>query len=264
MRITFDGSGDSAYRSQLEREVAAELDRLDVAYSYELAVTLPDRPRIPYLPDFTIEADASHLGLPRWIECKPQQMLYTLRDVTGVTRRAGEYFKTDVNVEGLKAQDLMVREMEELAKPKRLAELSGDDVLLVGGVQGTSTLSVLLTPTGAVFSRSHVFVNQRGHERALAKAAREERWRQDAEVRQREYQERVKHEMEQRAGLRLVNAQHFVTRLSPQTPRFASSCYLCEQPGTDGGIYKARYSTGLERWERLCASCESIARSTIR
>lgn len=150
MKITFDGGTDHAFRSALERAVAAELDRLGVSWSYEVAVSLPTG-RVNYLPDFTINVDASHFGLPRWVECKPQQQIYTLRDVTGVTRRAGEYFKADVTVEGLTAAHLVDYDLQELAKPKRLAELSGEPVLVVGGVQGTSSLSALLTEDGVVF-----------------------------------------------------------------------------------------------------------------
>lgn len=260
MRITFEGGSDHSFRSQLERDVAAELDRLNIAWRYEVSVTLPDGRSIAYLPDFTIDADINNLGLPRWIECKPQQMLYELRDLTGVTRRAGEYFKADVTVDGFTAADIIDRDQHELAKPKRLAELTGESVLVIGGVQGTSSLSILLTETGATFSRSHPFVNQRGAQKAKERAERDARYEAEAAKRLAEYQrerdEKFAREQEQRAS----NVRHMVEHLSPIAPKFTSACHGCRMTGADGGVYRVPYNDGTERWERVCALCQARAR----
>lgn len=255
MKITFEGGSDHSFRSQLEREVATEMDCLGIAWRYEVAVTLPGNTSIAYLPDFTIDVDASHLGVPGWIECKPQQMLYTLRDITGVTRRAGEYFKADVTVDGFTAADLLAREQTELAKPKRLAELSGQPVLVIGGVQGTNSLSVLLTETGAVFSRTNPFVNQRGVAKANEQARRAVETAERMALWQKERDERTARETALRTGI----VTFCVRDLTGMAVRFASACVGCREQGVDGAIYRVPYTDGSERWERVCVPCRSKA-----
>lgn len=251
MRITFDGSSDDTFRSHLERQVAGELTRLGVSWRYEVAVSLPGRSFIPYLPDFTIDVDAAHLGIPTWVECKPQQMLYTLRDVTGVTRRAGEYFKADVTVEGITAADFVAQDQAELAKPKRLAELSGQPVLVVGGVQGTNSLSVLLTESSAVFSRTNPFVNQRGVQRAQEQARRAAESEARMAVWEKQRQEREARDQTMRDQI----VAFAVRNLDGMLPRFASPCLGCRTHGTEGQVYRVPYSDGVERWERICLRC---------
>jgi hypothetical protein len=258
VKITFEGHADEHFRSALERRVADELDRLSVPYTYELAVTLPNFGPVPYLPDFTIEVDSSHLDLPRWVECKPQAMLYTLRDVTGVTRRAGEYFETDVTVEGVTAGHLVELDLKELAKPKRLAELSGDEVLVIGDVGRTKSLTALLTPDTIMFSRHNRFVNQRGVELTEQRAQREAAWRERAEIeRQRYEQARAQAEAEREKNLWVALRAVLSTGVQA-FPRYASSCAGCQQVGDNGMIYKVRLGT-TERWIRICPACKMRA-----
>lgn len=250
MRITFDGSSDGTFRSRLEREVSEELTRLQVTFAYERPVELAGGQRVHYLPDFTIDAAPDHLELPLWVECKPQQMLYAVRDALGVTRRAGEYFKTDVTVEDVKATDLLRMEFAELAKPKILAELTGESVLVLGAVQGTSSLSLLMEPDGIRFSRSHPVVNQRGVQKAQEREERDERYRAQAAQWQREWQERQAKALEERK----TTIRQIVTLYPSQPPRFFSSCFGCGQVGQDGLIYRVLVS-GNTRWVRVCDVC---------
>ena len=84
------------FRSHLEVLVAQELDEHGVNWDYERFVTLPNGPQVRYLPDFTINSANPALQLPQWVEAKPQQFLYDLRDLLGVTRRNGERFSGEI------------------------------------------------------------------------------------------------------------------------------------------------------------------------
>jgi len=257
MKLTFDGGGDHGYRSDLERRVAEEMTALGVTWRYEVPVRLPGVLDLRYLPDFVIDEAKPDLLLPAWVECKPMQMLYTLRDVLGVTRRVGEYFKDDVSVEGLTSTDLHDRDLGELAKPKRLAELSGLDVLLVGAVQGTNSLSALLTPTGCVLSRQHPLVNQRGLQRQAERDEKHARWERESRERMAAYEtERAAKARSESAGRAEVVAS-WVANLAGATPRFASSCYGCGSTGIDGYIYRVAYMNGTEGWQRVCRPCRA-------
>lgn len=260
MRITFDGGDDHDFRSNLERDVARELDAHGVQWRYEVAVTLPDgRPVRRYLPDFTIDEAIHELQLPAWVECKPQQMLYELRDALGVTRRAGEYFQTDVHVEGVDGATMRSRGFDELWKPKALAELTGLAVLIVGGVQGTNKLTVEMRPDEIVFSRTHPFANWRGYLRAIERErAQIEHERRMAEWRRQDAERAAK--MARERADRATRLTDFVRRTvaahTRYTPRFASTCIRCDAYGDTGGLYRVRLSDLHERWVRICPACE--------
>lgn len=264
MKITFQGGDeDNVYRSRLEREVAQEMTRLGIAWSYEMKVELPGGRTVPYLPDFTLFDAPDELEMTVWVECKPQQMLYQLRDATGVTRRAGEYFKADVIVEGITSADLMDMGLDELAKPKRLAELSRFPLLVVGGVGGTNKLSVCMHHDQIVFSRSHPFVNQRGVELRAERENRAEERRQEAERWRAEYERKERERQEGQGAIRSQNVRNIIQRFTGVAPRFASRCHGCLTHGEDGKVYRVRFDDRTERWERICEACEASARAWI-
>lgn len=215
-------AGGDSYRSALEARVGDELRSLGLIVEFEKRTDFA----VYYLPDFTItgafenDTCAAHYaetmdayeargGLGRtfkWVEAKPQDFLYTVRDDLGVKRKVGEYFKGAVNWpctsdDFLRKHRKVEQAFRELWKPKKLAEKSGENVLVVGRVGGTQSLTILMTPTAAIFERNHPIANwpywmadaerQRQQERyeQQSEAARIERERQQA-AQQRE-QERL-------------------------------------------------------------------------
>ena len=260
MRITYDSRESDGFRSLLERKVADELDTQGVQWRYEVPVSVPDGRRIPYLPDFVIDEARDELMLPTLVECKPQQMLYDMRDALGVTRRAGEYFVDDVHVEGVTPQKLRDAGLVELAKPKALAQVTGQDVLIVGAVGGTRTLTATMSADAITFSRSHPFVNWRGVVQARERERRyaEERERWEAISRDNAIRSAA---MEQSRGERLTRAREAAARVMAThkrlAPRFASPCNVCGEDRSDnGGLYRVQTEYS-ERWIRICATCET-------
>jgi hypothetical protein len=188
------------FRSVLEADVARFLDECAVHWRYEVWTDYTRR----YLPDFTIDWAADYLNLPRWVEVKPQEMLYDLRDALGVP----ELFQGEWRVEGVSAGGILNLNAKfvELYKPKRLTEVAADDllqktplstaqmrsregigVLVTAVANRTRTLSVEMDACGVTFSRSHPFVNRKGALRDAERAAERERWRLESEERDRQY-----------------------------------------------------------------------------
>jgi len=160
------------FRSKLEARVAQEMNSLGVSWDYERRVRLPGGGFIPYLPDFSILASPPELKLPSWVECKPQEFLYELRGAMGIDRAYGDKFKNSIAVPGVDSNSLLGLGFKELSKPKRLAELSGECVLVVGRVGACESLSVKMSAEKIIFSRSHPFVNQVGVEKAKEREKR--------------------------------------------------------------------------------------------
>jgi hypothetical protein len=259
--IRFDGEDESSrFRSRLENEIAGELDSLDIHYAYELPwVREFDGYSPRYLPDFTIEPSerTAELEIPRFIEGKPQQFIYDLRDTLGVTRRAGERFIIPVRVENADHRRIKDIGIEELWKPKLLAEVSGEAVLVCGRVGGTSALSVEMRPTEILFSRSHPFVNQVGLRQRLEREENQRYWaaetkRRDAE-RAAEAAKRATEMAAQRTALR---ASIIAGTIRSVEPKFASRCSGCGSYGEDGRARLCATTDGGQAWFRLCVKCE--------
>lgn len=265
MIIDFDSTHGHAgngvnFRSRLETEVAAELDTHNIHWAYEQPVILPDGHSPRYLPDFTIDPLPfdSPFDLPHWVEAKPQQFLYDLRDTLGVTRRAGDKFSGEVAVRNVDHKRLQGAHIEELWKPKYLAELTDEAVLLVGGVGGTSRLSVEMRKDEIVFRRDHPFVNWPGHQRTLERAEQ----RAESKARQAEWAAtRAKAETDALAERQqrqhdLVAAARATT--SSGTTRYPAHCLNCNTSIAvgSGSLRSVRFSDNSSRWYVLCSRCE--------
>jgi len=265
MKITFNEThGAGGYRSKLEADVAAELDQHGVEYGYEEPLALPGITHPGYLPDFTIHAADEDLELPRWVEAKPIDFLYSLRDDLGVTRRAGERFADVVEVDGVTHQTIKDRQIEELWKPKLLAQLTGESVLVLGGVGGQSKLSVTMRPDRIDFSREHPFVNWPGVTKKKERAESQARWRIENANRQRLYeadraQRQRFHDIQVREIRQSAAAtvQTILSHPSHGAPRFASSCAGCSTPTTTGSLH--RVGSG---WKVICIACRQRALTT--
>jgi len=257
-------TGGIPFRSRLEIEVAAELDAHEVEWGYEQPVIFPDGTSPFYLPDFTIHDANEALHLPAWVEVKPQQFLYDLRDTLGVTRRCGDKFKTDVQVTGVDWKRLKETKIEELWKPKRLAETTGEAVMVVGGVGGTSRLSVEMRPYEIVFSREHPFVNWPGHLHKIEVEDRERQWAANRVRYEREEQQRAearaiadKHEAAQNRQKDADNLRAAKTWPRVGATRYNATCVSCRTgvPAQTGNLYKVgEFST---TWVVVCPKCQA-------
>ena len=260
MHIEFSGPahGDHGFRSRLELEVAGELDELFVDWSYEQPVILPDGHSPRYLPDFTIHSADEELELPSWVEAKPQQFLYDIRDTLGVTRRAGEKFHNPVTVGPIEHDTIKSMGIEELWKPKLLAEITGESVLVVGGVGGNSKLSVQMNPTTIEFRRDHPFVNWPGvlkrreaDQRREESKLRHEQYLREREERQAEWETR--HTSGLHRNFDLIRKVQVHKDCGP--PRFESPCCGCNLGTMTGTLYRVELVGGGSRWMVVCAAC---------
>jgi len=261
-----------AFRSRLEQDIADEMDALDIAWQYERPVVLPDGKSLRYLPDFLIgeHNEWQHDGpLPQWIEGKPQQFIYDLRDSLGVTRRYGDRFSGTISIPDVTSDQLRERHIDELWKPKKLAEITGQTVLVIGGVGGTSRLSCEMHPDAITFSRDNWIVNHKGLELRRERDRRHEEsqriaaeWttRRDEQQRALDGQRAIAESQRQQArtsDLRLILA-HPVTGHN----RHAGRCPGCEahvEPG-DGNLRNTPLVGGGSRWFVICARCEQTPR----
>lgn len=255
--MTYDSSGQPQFRSRLEQEIANELDAHLVSWGYEMPVVLPDGHSPRYLPDFTIHESPDELQLPAWVEGKPQQFLYDFRDSLGVTRRYGDRFDGEISVDGVDAEAIKAMHIEELWKPKHLAELTGDTVLVVGGVGGTSKLSVEMRPYGVVFSRNHPFVNWPGVQRKLQRERDRQRWAEESRIneiarqrREQEYQTTQEKQQEER----LAAIRMYTCRGSTRYDTRCAGCRNSVAAGT-GNLYKIDLIGGGSQWVVLCDDC---------
>lgn len=241
------------FRSQLEARVAQEMNSLGVSWDYERRVSLPGGGSIPYLPDFFILSSPVELELPRWVECKPQEFLYELRGAMGIDRAYGDKFKNSIAVLGVDSKSLLGLGFKELAKPKRLAELSGECVLVIGRVGAYESLSVEMSPERIIFSRSHPFVNQVGIKKAKE---REERFRQA--------QERANSYRLQEASLRRtsrIRNRLMVAKIINQNAhgknKYAGRCSGCNMHlgAGKGFLFHACVDSSSKQFYVVCQDC---------
>lgn len=242
-----------AFRSHLEVLVAQELDEHGVNWDYERPVVLPGGPQVRYLPDFTINSAEPVLQLPRWVEAKPQQFLYDLRDVLGVTRRHGERFSGEIDREDATSEDLRNMLVQELWKPKRLAELTGESVLVVGTVGGTASLSIEMRADSIRFSREHPFVNWLGIEKAKERERKRLQWEAEIAERQRHWHQQHERQREERAR-QVSETLRFPHLGRTKWNRYCFGCSAFVQAGT-GSLRKVQFTDGSHEWRVLCSSC---------
>lgn len=187
----------------IESAVARGMDLHEFSYTFN-----QESHQIPglfYRVDFWIRGQPkppAWLELPAYVEVKPQEFIYYFRDALGVTRQAGERFRgaveLPISANQIIALDCGTRGWAwEFSKPKKLAEMTGESVLICATSDGTETLSVTMTPTSAVFRRDHPFVNQSGvrrqQERERKAEERRLHWEQVERDRQRERAAKLHH-----------------------------------------------------------------------
>lgn len=252
------------FRSIIEADVARFLDECAVHWRYEAWTDYTRH----YLPDFTIDWAPECLGLPRWIEVKPQEMLYDLRDALGVP----ELFQGDHRIEDVSAADILNlnEKFAELYKPKRLAEVAADDlcettplsssearteagigVLVAAAANRTRTLSIEMDACGITLSRCHPFVNYKGVQRQRERDQREERWAAEAAVARAEY-ERQRVEREERNRRAWAAVGEAIRLMEPRQARYDGQCRRCAQRFAAAALLMWRYD---DQWLVLCGCC---------
>lgn len=240
-------------RSGLEVKVKAELDAHSVKYQYEPKniKLLNGRLCKGYWPDFGILSASPELELPPYLEVKPQEFLYDLRNLLGITRRHGEKFSGDLFIDcGFEAlQELK----SELWKPLRLAEMTGEDVLCLGTVGGTSSLSITMTPKGLIFRRDHPFVNWTG----VLKRKEQDRKSREREI---EQQKRLEEQARRRQEFEFQSLLNYKSCIQMNMPtQFDQDCMVCGALVTagEGHLVKhpVRTSSGRTRWLVCCGHC---------
>jgi hypothetical protein len=213
--------GGVLFRSALEAKVAEELDALQVPWEYERpaerTVQLADGHDVAYLPDFTLGPCGrdEELKLPVWLEVKPAGLLYALRDHVGCPERFEGLFSVETT-----AQELRAAGLEEIWKPKRLAELSGLAVLVASAINRNRMLCALLLPSGVTLSKSHPLVN---HKQVVLNRLKEERealWRAEME-RQRAEREEAEQQWRQQA-IKKARRNH-------RPARYEGWCRICNE-----------------------------------
>jgi hypothetical protein len=232
------------FRSAIEAKVAEELDRLigPECWWYEVPVRatlasrgLADDQVPPYLPDFTIGDVPEDLDLPLWIEVKPASLLYSLRDHIGCEERFDGIRRSH-----LTADDLQDARLDELWKPKRLAETTKEAVLVVSALNRNRTLSVLLAPDVIELSRSHPAVCHRQVLIDRDRAEREAEWRAEAERRTAD------REAERLTWWRSVVEY---AQANARPARLDDWCRLCDQRRSADSLVIYRHDN---RWVAVC------------
>lgn len=239
------------FRSGLEADVARALDQFSVTWEYELPAheamlrlrpmyAASAAPPVRYLPDFTIVEAPDDLALPMFVEVKPAELLYALRDRAGCPERFEGTRQAQIDANTLHSEGF-----DEVWKPKALAELYQVDVLITARLNATSSVSVLATPTGLEFSKSHPAVNRRG---VLARQERDRRWAEMAEL-QAVWRAQREAESVERAT-RFMAAALTTPR---RNARLGGLCGYCQtqQPAAALDIFRP---AGSAYWEAICRS----------
>lgn len=235
------------FRSASEARVAEQLDTLGVQWKYEVpaheALTWmqaphanPPEPIDWYLPDFTILDAPEYLELPLWVEVKPAELLYALRDHVGCSERFEGIHRADIS-----ARTMHDAQLTEIWKPALLAERTQRDVLVVSAINRNRTLSLLMRGEWIELTRSHPAVN---HRQLLAEQEREERW-------QRQQQEWERQRVERQAETNKQATQIIeYAKLHGRAARFNGWCQLCHVNQAASALVIFRSAD--DRWVAIC------------
>lgn len=235
------------FRSALEAKVAEQFDKLGVGWKYEVpahealswmqGAYEDEPPQINwYLPDFTIIDGPEYLELPLWVEVKPPELLYAVREYVGCE----ELFE-GIHKAAATAKQMHDAQLTEAWKPKRLAEITERNVLVVSAINRNRTLSVLMLPDRVELSRSHPVVCHRQLLRDRAREEREAQWRAEWERQQAEREEQTRAWREQVIDY---------ARIHGKPARFDGWCQICSQGQAASSLVVYQASDG--RWAAVC------------
>jgi len=222
------------FRSGLEAAVAKNLDDMGVEWAYERGVEGVNK----YLPDFTILESLTAMQFPQWIEVKPPELLYAVRDHLGIPERFVDDVRADIT-----AQQIYDAGLSEIWKPKALAEHQHEAVLVVSKINRNRTLSIEMYPEHVVLSKRHPGVNWREVKKEEERQRRQAQWRAEAAERAAE---RAR-EDEQRRADNLAWAMSVDSRPA----RYDGWCIVCSAHKPACDLLIARHD---DRWLAFCSA----------
>lgn len=227
-------------RSGLEVTVAQTLDQLGVDWLYEAPA-----PVAGYIPDFTIVAARPDMQLTRWLEVKPADLLYEVRNIFGLPELLdGSPITVYATVDRM--HELHI---QEIHKPQRLAAATGEDVLVVSALNRTSTLSITCHGDRLTFSKWHPAVNWRAVEKRRREAAERARYRAESAARQASWDR----EQAARAAERLKRLRYLISNHKQIMPaKFPSACHGCLASKDAGDLVLYRPA---DEWVPICLRC---------
>lgn len=227
------------FRSMIEAKVAKELDGLGVRWEYEAPVQGVNW----YLPDFTIIDAPEELQLPRWVEVKPGDLIYNLRDYVGCPERAPEGDHDGyTHTSAITAKQVHDIPIEEIWKPKRLAEWTGEPLLVVSAINRDRTIGAVMHPDHVELGWSHPAVNWR---RIVKQREAEARW----EAQRREWEKLQAQREAEAAELRAELVR--LARLRGRSSRYDGWCKICQTENPAQNLMAFRYE---DRWITVCRS----------
>jgi hypothetical protein len=232
---------DISFKSTSEVNVAIALNDLGIGWVYEK----PLEEDIRYRPDFTIHTASKDFQCPKWIEVKPRELIYAARDYFNVPER----FDDDIRVPATLEDFQSINPDMELCKPKYLAELSKQSVLVVYQINKHRSLSIEMRPDCAIFSRSHPLVNWKRVVIEREKEIRRQEWQR--QYRQQEI-ERVNRQREEAAAdqERAAQVARRFSELDHRPARFSGSCCVCRYRRGAEFMRIARFN---DRWVACCS-----------
>lgn len=235
------------YDSTLEYNVKLGLDRMGLVMGRDFMHHAQVDGVYYYEPDFTIYRAPDEFEFPQYIEVKPAEALYALRDRWNLPERfdgVEEFWMT---------QDDVRKVVPELAKPKRLAEETGCEVLVTSKLWGTQTLSATIGPELVTLERRHPGVNWRGHEKRVKRqidqiywAKQHAEWKENAAAREAEALAATVE--------RLRDVRDFFAAQTLVGALFGGKCWQCNRWRDPEHLYRAADKTSDGRWALICRS----------
>lgn len=234
----------TTYRSVLEVNVAQELARLGIRSRYE---KIPIR-ELEYLPDFKIDhlPDAG-MAPASWIEVKPPEAIYAVRDHFNLPERFNEAEAFEMT------KDDLAQVSPELMKPKGLAEMTGEPVLVASAINRNATVALVMFADFVEVTRQHPLVNWKRVLKDRDQAARRAQW-EAQEARRRAEVERQRAEWQaQRSNTSAKWIEMF--RASNRIPaKYDGDCVVCQDRVAAQHLVIAKFkaSDGKLHWRACC------------
>jgi len=239
--VTWNGT---EYRSVLEVNVAQELNRLGVKNRYE-KIPIPE---LSYLPDFKIDRlPDPGMGPAAWIEVKPPEAIYAVRDHFNLPERFDQPEAFEMT------KDDLAQVSPELMKPKGLAEMTGEPVVVASAINRDATVALVMYADFVEVTRQHPLVNWKRELKNREQAAQRAAWEAREAQRQAENQ-RQRAEWEQRLS---NNAAEWIEmfRMSSRIPaKYDGDCVVCQKRIAAQHLVIAKFkaSDGKFHWRACC------------
>lgn len=232
------------YRSVLEANVAQELHRLGIRHRYEQLLCRP----LSYLPDFKIDdLPDDDMGPVGWIEVKPPDAIYAVRDSCGMSERFDRPKGFNLS------RDDLAGVAPELVKPKGLAEITGEPVLVASAINRNQTVALVMYPEFVQVTRTHPLVCWKN---VLKRRDQEERRRQ-WQAQETERLQRIERERAEWANRRRTISDNNLRAFKSAdtiSAKYDGTCVVCGQRVAAHLIVIANFPTSQRptNWKACC------------